>query len=425
MTATMPGAAPVTAPDTAAATGQPGGPEGGVQLAPDRDRARRRRRLLLWAVIAIVLSAIAALVAGMSVPSDDPFDPDNPGDDGLQALHRVLQNEGVDIQVVRGITAFENARVDEATTVLVVGTQPIIGGTSDRFAEHSGAADSVVLLPVPTGPNTPASLDLDVTLQGTQDPGRARAAECTDPLWRQGETLTQLSIQIRVNSGADPVLVCFPPNPGYNLGGAQTGHLVRFDATSDRPETVIFGGAAALTNQYVTEEANAAAGLRLLGGSDRLVWYIPLVTDGLGDEPVGLAEALPRGFLQAAAVLGFTMLVVMFWRGRRMGPLVTENLPAVIRSVETTQARSRLYRKANDRSRALASLQFAARRRLAVRLGLPKTAPPEAVVRAVADYTGRNDTQVHRLLVDNHATDDATLVSIARELRDLEEGIMS
>jgi hypothetical protein len=114
----------------------------------------------------------------------------------------------------------------------------------------------------------------------------------------------------------------------------------------------------------------------------------------------------------------------MVWRGRRLGPVVTEPLPAVVRSVETTQSRSRMYQRAADRERALASLQLAARRRLSGRLGLPATARPDEVVQATAQATGRHTGELYRLLVDATAPDDETLVRIAREVRSLEEGMI-
>src|SRR5690606_34011616 len=124
-------------------------------------------------------------------------------------------------------------------------------------------------------------------------------------------------------------------------------------------------------------------------------------------------EATVPAVVLLLAALG----AVMVWRGRRLGPVVTEPLPAVIRSVETTQSRARMYRRARDRRRALAALQLAARRRLAIRLGLSRHAPTEAVVQAVAQASGRHTQEIHRLLADPAADDDETLVRTARELR--------
>ena len=42
----------------------------------------------------------------------------------------------------------------------------------------------------------------------------------------------------------------------------------------------------------------------------------------------------------------------MLWRGRRLGPLVVEPLPVVVKAVESTQGRGRLYRRVRDRAHA-------------------------------------------------------------------------
>lgn len=227
-----------------------------------------------------------------------------------------------------------------------------------------------------------------------------------------------------MTGGSGAAEACFPPTPGYNAGGAQAGFVVELPATGERPETVVAGIASSLTNQHITDDANAAAGLRLLGAHPHLVWYVPAISDAGEIAPQSLIDVLPDAFVPSVVLLVLALLATMIWRGRRLGPVVTEPLPAIIRSVETTQSRSRMYRRAQDRDRALAALQLAARRRLAARVGLTRHAQPQQIVRAVAEATGRHTDELHRLLVDHSAPDDETLVRIAREVRSLEEGMI-
>ncbi len=60
----------------------------------------------------------------------------------------------------------------------------------------------------------------------------------------------------------------------------------------------------------------------------------------------------------------------MLWRGRRLGPLATEPLPVVVKAIETTRSRGRLYRKSGDRAHAADALRSATRARAATRLRL-------------------------------------------------------
>nr|WP_306238771.1 DUF4350 domain-containing protein [Ornithinimicrobium sp. HY1745] len=359
----------------------------------------------------------------MRTANELPFDPDNPEDNGMQALARVLEQEGVDVTVARGLPQLLGTTVSPDTTVLVAGTALIGEDAGEQISAYAEGAGRVVVLSPES--NTGAVLDLPVEGGNYAQVGAA-APHCEASLltWRDGDEISGANRLVEMTSNSDGDETCFPPTPGYNSGGAQSGFVIELPATGERPDTVVAGIATSLTNQHITDDANAAAGLRLLGAHPHLVWYIPAISDAGETAPQSLIDVLPDAFVPSVVLLVLALLATMIWRGRRLGPVVTEPLPAVIRSVETTQSRSRMYRRAQDRDRALAALQLAARRRLAARVGLTKHAQPEQIVRAVAEATGRHTDELHRLLVDASAPDDETLVRIAREVRSLEEGMI-
>ena len=123
---------------------------------------------------------------------------------------------------------------------------------------------------------------------------------------------------------------------------------------------------------------NAAVALRLLGQRDRLVWYVPEAADLVGDDGVSLRTLLPEWIFPGLWIAGATVLALLLWRVRRLGPLVTEPLPVTVKAIETTQSRGRLYRKAGDRAHAAQALRRAARTSLASRLHLPAAVTDEA-----------------------------------------------
>ncbi|CAN5883701.1 DUF4350 domain-containing protein [soil metagenome] len=382
----------------------------------------RWRKLALWGSLVVIVTLVSALIAGLRGPSGLPLDPDNPEDGGLQAIARVLEQRGVSVEVVRDLDALLSTTVDGSTTVLVVGTAYLSTDSGAQLMEHVARADSLLVLD--PQPNTGEALDLPVTVSSRASSSRL-GPECEVDTWREGDRIVRADQLVEVTGERDGATTCFPPSPGYNAGGAMAGYVVELAADDPRPRTVLLGIASALTNGQIEQEANAATGLRLLGGTERLVWYIPSIGDAGEVAPQSLTDVLPRAVVPSVVVLVAALGATMVWRGRRLGPVVTEPLPAVVRSVETTQSRSRMYRRAQDRRRALASLQLAARRRLAVRLGLSARAAPDAVVRATARASGRHTEEIARLLVDPAAQDDETLVRIAREVRSLEEGIRS
>lgn len=384
--------------------------------------ARTGRRLALWGLVVLLIAIGAAVLGGMRTANELPFDPDNPEDDGMQALARVLEQEGVDVTVARGLPQLLGTLVSPDTTVLVAGTALVGEDAGEQIREYAEGAGRLVVLSPES--NTEAVLDLPVD-GGSHAQVGAAAPHCEASLltWREGDEISGANrlVEVTGDGDAEP---CFPPTPGYNAGGAEAGFVLELPATGERPDTIVAGIATSLTNQHITDDANAAAGLRLLGAHPHLVWYVPAISDAGETAPQSLNDVLPDAFVPSVVLLVLALLATMIWQGRRLGPVVTEPLPAVIRSVETTQSRSRMYRRAQDRDRALAALQLAARRRLAARVGLTRHAQPEQIVRAVAEATGRHTDELHRLLVDASAPDDETLVRIAREVRSLEEGMI-
>jgi hypothetical protein len=378
----------------------------------------RLRRWVLWGAVVLAFALLSALLAGLAAQNADALDPDNPEDNGAQALARVLADQGVEVEVVRGLEALTSTPVAGAT--VVVGASGFLSAQSGAaLREHT--ADAAHLVVLEPGPGIGEVLDLPVTarafgLGAPVEPG------CGSGPWQEGDRVVGASTLIEVTDRAADALVCLPPSAGFGAGGVLGGHWVEFPATSDRPRTVLLGIGEALMNGRVTEEANAATGLRVLGGSDRLVWYVANPLDA-GDGPAqSLVDVLPDAFVPSVAVLLLALLALALVRGRRLGPVVPEPLPVVVRSIETTQSRARLYQAAGDRDRALASLQLAARRQWAARLGLPATTAPAEIVAAVVAATGRSTDEVTRVLADPRAPDDETLVRVARAARSLDEG---
>ncbi|RIK13933.1 MAG: DUF4350 domain-containing protein, partial [Acidobacteria bacterium] len=367
-------------------------------------------------------AVVATLLSG--APSGEPLGADNPGRDGGRALARVLADEGVDVVPVAGTAELLDRPVGPGTTVLLTGTAYLDAQAGADLVEHVSGADRLVVV-VPDASSSPGPvLGLDVGTAASGG-GPPREPDCDDPLTRPGDLLLRWDVELEA-TGPDrsTVTACYPPTRGHGAGGAREGAVLSFPAAADRPQTVLVGLGSALSNAHVTEGAHAALGLRLLGASPELLWVVPRPGDAAAETaPTTLWEALPRSTTPAVVVLGAAVLALALWRGRRLGPVVTEPLPAVVHASETTRNRGRLYRQARDRRHALAALRAGTRRRLAPRLGLPATTDAQTLARAAADATGLPADQVLRLLDGPVADDDATLVTTARELRSLEEGL--
>jgi hypothetical protein len=115
--------------------------------------------------------------------------------------------------------------------------------------------------------------------------------------------------------------------------------------------------------------------------------------------------------------------VTALWRGRRLGPVVTEPLPVIVHAAETTEGRARLYRRSRARDRAAAALRESALIRLRRLHGVGPRTPPDGVVGVVAARTGRDPRAVHDLLYGPVPPDDAALLNLSRGLEALTEEV--
>jgi hypothetical protein len=192
-------------------------------------------------------------------------------------------------------------------------------------------------------------------------------------------------------------------------------------ARAGRHITVV-GTTDAFDNEHVAQRGNAALALTLLGQSDRLVWYLPTIDDSSISGP-SIAELTPAWVGGVSALLIIVAIVAAFWRGRRLGPLVVENLPVVVRASETMEGRARLYQKGAARLRALDSLRIGSVSRLATLCGLSRLASVEDVIAAVASVTAGDPADIRTILLTADPRNDRELVRLSDELLELERTV--
>ena len=145
-----------------------------------------------------------------------------------------------------------------------------------------------------------------------------------------------------------------------------------------------------ISNGRLDEHGNAALALRTLGSSDHLVWYLPGIADvTTADAPKTLDELAPPWVAFLGPWLALVAVLAMVWRGRRLGPLVFEPLPVVVKAVETAEGRARLYHDAHAVDRAADNLRAGTLVRLARVLRLGPDAESTAIVDAAARHLGR------------------------------------
>jgi hypothetical protein len=360
---------------------------------------RRHRTAVLLTVAVLAALGVAALTAGRPTTTAT-YDPDNPGPGGARATVEVLRDQGVEVEVVRDAAELEAQAVTEATTVVVTSSELLGDSTVDRLLRHVGRAPLVVVEP---GPGTTESLGVSSLPRATRPTGPV-PADCTDP------ALDGLQVEV------DGALAFEAPG----CFGVEEGRLL----VRPRAGLTLLGAGEALRNDQVLRADNAAAVLRLLGQQPRLVWYVPDLTDLVGDDGVSLQTLLPSWLRPAFLLVVVAALALVGWRARRLGPLAVEPLPVVVRALETTRSRGRLYRRAGARDHAADSLRRATRRRLATTLAVADPDDPGLLDHLAARLDRPRDALA--ALLDPAAlppTHDRDLIALAAELAALEEEV--
>src|SRR6185312_5174742 len=162
------------------------------------------------------------------------------------------------------------------------------------------------------------------------------------------------------------------------------------------------------------EEGNAALAMNLAGTRPRVIWYAPQHVEGHTTAPGSILDLIPENVTWIVWQLWLAVILVALWKGRRVGPLVAEELPVVVRASETVEGRGRLYRSRRARDRAAQALRTATLQRLVPRLGLGAGAQPLAVVTAAANRSGADARFVSYQLFGPVPATDNDLLQLAR-----------
>ena len=357
-----------------------------------------------WAVlIMLVLAVIAGIGAYLTAPRPGgQMDPESTGPDGAHALVMLLRDNGVEVVVADSVADVEQAA--RPTTLILVAQSQYLNDTTllDRLAKAPGD----FLLVEPTARTREALIpDLHIAAARTFD---------SNP---------NCALREAIRAGS----VRFGPSDTYTAKGDRPmtscydGVLVRY-RDGGRTMTVV-GSTDFMTNGGLLQAGNAALAMNLAGDRPRLIWYAPHHIEGETSSPTSVFDLIPENVSWIVWQLWLVVLLVALWKGRRVGPLVAEKLPVVVRASETVEGRGRLYRSRRARDRAADALRTATLQRLAPRLGLGAGAPASTVVSTVAQRSSADAQFVSYHLYGPPPATDHDLLQLARALDEIERQV--
>ncbi|MEV4946170.1 DUF4350 domain-containing protein [Streptomyces sp. NPDC053755] len=379
----------------------------------------RARGILL--VLGLILIGGIVLATMRSTDHHGHLDPRSADPNGSRAVAEILKAQGVTLRVAT--TLDEATATADANTTLLVTTPDLLTGHQQTVLRTAMGASGGRTVLLGAGESS-----LDTLAPGvTSAPSVSVAAldpECSLPAAARAG---------RVDIGGERYVTGDHAETCYPADGLPTLVLLKDSTAGD---TVLVGSPDILYNDRLDQQGNASLALQLLGSRPHLVWYLPSLTDASATEgdpdgtpDDGAAEdflsLVPSGWLWGTLQLAVAALLAALWRGRRLGPLVTERLPVAIRASEATEGRARLYRKANARDRAASVLRTATRTRIAPLLGVPSqdAHSPETLLPAFSARVPETAGDARDLLFGPAPADDAALIRLADHLDALEREV--
>lgn len=374
-----------------------------------------------WIFWVVVCGAGFAIVSSLvRLPRDvGPMSIYATNEPGASAVARVLENQGVEVTQVGSLEA---------------GAQTIRPGDTLVIARYTyfteAQLQSIFAYEGPIVWIEPGSGDLeflDDSLSMSYFAEAGTAADCDSPAaQRAGSVSTPDGASIQLRDQPATIEACFTRSPSA-LEGDTFADYVIVNRPGESPVHVI-ADSQIFTNGTVANAGNAALALNVTGTVDRVVWYAGGYDSSLFDveqsEATEYIEPQTPGWLAPLMAAGAaTIVVAMLWRGRRMGRLVSERLPVVVRSSETTRGRARLYRQSGARGHAAAAMRAAAISRMARRIGVSRTADHDTVVGALVPATQTDPAVLRELLYGPPPANSRQLIDLVKQLDELERKV--
>ncbi len=373
---------------------------------------KQGRGAAIAGVVLLALVAVGILV--LAEPAPMPFDVSSAAPDGYRAVRILLERRGIEVTSARAVDVLAEPPPSGSAIVVPVWAY-LDDDQRSRFEDLAAAGGQLVISGVdgfyPEDPSYLAHTPAVPTSRGVCDIAALEDLEAIDDL---------------AGSGLYPgpgIEVCF----GDPSWVAVTEESVGDGTLVELSSPYLWANARLQPDKEEGGEPldNGPMAVALLAGASSVVVVDAVPTPGVTpDGTRNPLDLMPYPVKVALAQAIGAFVVYAWWRGRRLGRPVREEMPVEVAGSELVEAVGGLLRRAGSVGGAAEIVRADTRRTLAVRLGVPADAGQEALVRLVAARTGRDPAEVDAALVSGPVGSAEGLVLLLRQLDSLRTEVL-
>ena len=356
---------------------------------------------------AAVVVVVLALVLSFRGSANTPFDIESSSPNGYKALAILLRDQGVRVDSVAASDSEISELGDAASEAVVVATPNFLSGDEREMLLSAAERGATVVF-----------AEDDLFLPTDDELKRAPAFSaprgfCNIAVLEQMEAIDAWGIPI--SPGTDES--CFNDGQGgyVTLAARGSGQLITISSP------YLWVNARLQPNKEAGGEPldNGPMAVALLEGHEKVTFVTAEPSPGVvPDGEQSPLDLLPFGVKLALAQAVGAFVLFAWWRSRRLGPVVAEQLPVEIESSELVRAMGSLIRRSGSTSAAGEILRSDFRRDLALGLGIaPDTDPATLATLAAARSSRDLSSQDFMFAVaGSPVSDSETLVRLAQHI---------
>ena len=367
-------------------------------------QAKSRGNAVLW-VLAFAVLAGLILFIGRNQSDGSPYDPFSISENGTQAMMRVLDRAGADVDIRKGLPSSG----DDIALILVDRFQSPDPESEDRYFDDQVAIRQWVDEGGTLVVADPSSTFLPGELTGSGIPGDQCDIEALADIDELDPEVDATPMQVAVNRQ-----FCF----------GDGGRALVVKADSGAGSIVYVGTRDHWENEFIGRADHGALAVALLAPSGDTNLVVLTGPTNVDDPVRGLSDLIPSSVKWGIALASLGFLLYALGRVPRHGRPVREPQLVEIAGSELVLATGHMLEQSRTFVDSAETLKSQVTRDLARGLHMPAAAPRQQVVAQVAARLAQEPGQIDQLLAPGGVANEDDLAALATNLDQLIRAVL-